>query len=170
MANQGEVWSKFGYRRARGGVRSIKTEGACKHGFMSSVPVQFFQAGAGVVPTLMIAVVVGMKFGEGPAQHLEGKGKIGRIVVLVLAVLSIAGIFASEFVSLAALIRGGGTTDQAYVVWLGITIAFYFLAMEYLTPVKRLASKLESELLDWLVLALMIASFISAVLVLRTIE
>ncbi len=115
----------------------------------------------------MIAVVVGMKFGEGPAQRLEGKGKVGRIVVLVISVVAIAGIFASEFVALAALIQGGGTLEQAYFVWLGITMAFYFLAHEYLMPVKKVATNFERELLDWMILLLMIASLVSATYVLR---
>ena len=130
---------------------------------MANVPIQFFQAGATVIPTLMIAVVVGMKYGEGPARRLEGKGKIARLVLVVLFVVSLlGGIFGAEFIALTALIQGGGTAQQAFYVWLGISVAFYFLAHEFMKPIRSSATGFEFELIDWLLLGMLLASLFVA--------
>lgn len=48
-------------------------------------------------------------------------------------------------------------------------MAFYYLAHEYLTPTKKIATKFERELIDWLLLGLLIASFTASAFIMKNI-
>lgn len=85
---------------------------------MANVPIQFFQAGATAIPTLMIAVVVGMKYGEGPAQRLQGQGQVKRIILILFFVGFIGAILGCEFVALAGLYKA--TELSSKVPWFGL--------------------------------------------------
>ena len=96
------------------------------------VPIPFFQAAATAIPTLLIALAVGVKMGNQFAT--DSPYRLDKLGKATAALLVVATIVSGEFVALAALIEGAGSANQATWVLTSIGTCIYFLGFELLTP------------------------------------
>jgi hypothetical protein len=89
---------------------------------------------AAVIPTLMIAVAVGMKRGHSLAETSgDNEVKILRNLNVVMALYFMIG--AGEVNALLAVATNGGTAVQGYWAYTGIILAFAQLGYELVMPV-----------------------------------
>ncbi len=127
---------------------------------MSQIPLAFFQAGATAIPTILIALAIGMKHGTQEAERIarkslrERRTSIGFVLLLVLAVVG------GEFSALFALLLGSGNYALATIVWLGVSLGLLTLIGELLKPILGVLSKNESRILIWPVLILWCGVFV----------
>lgn len=101
----------------------------------NQVPVQYFQVVAAVIPTLLVAIVIGRRHGETVALSLTDMNRVaaGALVLLVASAGTI--VLAAEVISLKVLASGGAVyqgvtllTDSA------VFILFSVVLLEMLYP------------------------------------
>lgn len=102
---------------------------------MHNVPIMFFQVAATAIPTLLIAVAVGIKQG---ATYAEYYGQIKRpwvkIMLVGMTVVLGLAIALGEFAALRAIARGSGNGLEAELVFSAIYVCFMLIFMELLAP------------------------------------
>jgi hypothetical protein len=101
---------------------------------MASIPIAFFQVGATAIPTLLIAVAVGLKQGVSHAESFK-KTKGDRAVAVFTVSLFSLTVGAGQLAALTALYQGTGGRFQALLVWMAVSFALMFIIMEFITPV-----------------------------------
>ncbi|MET3349022.1 UNVERIFIED_ORG: heme exporter protein D [Arthrobacter sp. UYEF1] len=127
---------------------------------MSQIPLAFFQAGATAIPTILIALAIGMKHGTQEAESIarqsrrERRTSIGFVLLLVLTVVG------GEFSALFALLSGSGNYALATMVWLGVSMGLLTLIGELLKPILGVLSKNERRILIWPLLVLWCGVFV----------
>jgi hypothetical protein len=102
---------------------------------MASIPIQFFQVGAAAIPTLLVAVSVGLKQGAQYAELATKSGPIVRYATALLSLFLMLNIVAGELCALYALTIGSGDTALARPVATAIMICLLIIALEFLKPI-----------------------------------
>jgi hypothetical protein len=98
-----------------------------------TIPVTFFQAGATIIPTLLIALAVGAKRGEKYAEEMTEKKPSGLIaIVTVLILVLVAGV--GEVTALIAIVFKAGSTFQAGLVFAAILFGIFMVGLELTRP------------------------------------
>jgi MFS family permease len=110
--------------------------------FMNAVSITYFQAAATAIPTLLIAVAVGIKQGAIYADYyglLRGRRKIFVLVMLSIVALAIV---LGEMAALRAIARGSGNTLEVELSWAAIMTCMLLIVLEMVQP---LAEKMAPE-------------------------
>ncbi|MFE4837385.1 hypothetical protein ACFRAU_22230 [Arthrobacter sp. NPDC056691] len=103
---------------------------------MVTVSREFFQAGATAIPAILIALAVGAKQGIRWAQDLQGKSRLGRVLVIMIVLFCILAVLGGEAVALVTLLTQNYTVDAANLVWSGLMIGLLVLITELIRPVS----------------------------------
>ncbi|MET3812432.1 hypothetical protein [Arthrobacter sp. UYEF3] len=102
---------------------------------MTEVPITFFQAGATAIPTLLIAVAVGLKQGVIQAEMLKKASNFGKIGILIPAVLFVVSVVAGLLAAVTALFYDHGSSFQAGLVLTALMNSLAFIVIEFFTPI-----------------------------------
>jgi hypothetical protein len=104
---------------------------------MNDLPIMFFQVAASAIPTLLIAVAVGIKQGATYAKQygqLAARGFKFKAMVLGITVAIGLAIAMGEFAALRAIARGSGNSAEVELVFTAIFICFLLIVLEMLAP------------------------------------
>ncbi|WP_306633669.1 hypothetical protein [Pseudarthrobacter siccitolerans] len=104
---------------------------------MNNVPIMLFQAGATAIPTLLIAIAVGLKQGAAQAEAFESSSKPMKIVTVFFGVVLILSLVCGELAAITALYHGEGDVFLAKLVCIAITNCLGILAFEFLQPLAE---------------------------------
>lgn len=105
---------------------------------MNNVPIVFFQVAAAAIPTLLIAIVVGLKQADAFAQLFKKASKRLKPVLLGFWLLLVLMIVLGELCAFRAIARGSGNSLEAESVWAAIMICLGMIVLEMLQPLGRL--------------------------------
>ncbi len=104
-------------------------------------PIQYFQVTAAVIPTLLIALAVGIRTSDRLAPAMTRATGLKRYAFLLLIALVAIVIGGAEVASLEALVLGSGTVFSTIVAFLGVIFCFGLVLDAFLHP---LLAKLET--------------------------
>lgn len=127
---------------------------------MNDVPIMFFQVAATAIPTLLIAVAVGIKQGATFAEGFVLVEGVHRRILGALGVFVTLSIVLGEFAALRAVIRGSGNQLELELAFAAIAGCLLLITIEMVTPlVKKLSPRGGGRLLSsvaglWMVLAI----------------
>lgn len=107
---------------------------------MNSVPIIFFQVSAAAIPTLLIAIVVGLKHADAFAKYFGRASKRAKPFYLAFWLLLILMIVVGEFAAFRAIARGSGNALEVEMVWTAIMICVFMIVLEMLQPPGLLMS------------------------------
>jgi len=109
------------------------------------IPIQYFQAIAGAIPTLLIALAVGLKTGDELAEGIE-ETALRRRLKFYIPVLS-AGtiIICGEAWALIALATGWGGAAQAVFCAASLLMCLLFLLYAFVRPSIRKLKKAHAK-------------------------
>lgn len=93
-----------------------------------------FQAGATAIPTLLIAIAVGLKHGAAQAETFKSSSALIKIVTVFMGVILIVSLVGGELAALTALYHGEGNVFLAKLVFVAIINCLGILAFEFLQP------------------------------------
>lgn len=102
---------------------------------MVSIPIQFFQVSAAAIPTLLVAVVVGLKQGSLWAETMNKSGWFVKLSTTTVSLAIILTIICGEFCAVYALTIGEGTSALAKPVCAAIAFCLLIIALEFLKPI-----------------------------------
>lgn len=102
---------------------------------MASVPIAYFQVGATAIPTLLVAVAVGLKLGLSHAEEFKKASRVDKGVAVFTVVLFSLSVGIGELAALTALYQGEGSSLQAFLVWGAVSFALLLIIMEFITPI-----------------------------------
>ncbi|MBT2565269.1 hypothetical protein J7I84_01945 [Arthrobacter sp. ISL-85] len=133
---------------------------------MNQLPIMFFQVAATAIPTLLIAVAIGIKHGDTYAGYYERVQ--GRIRYLYPSLTVAMGLVVAlgEFAALRAIARGSGNHLEAEMVWGAIHICLLLIVIELLEPFGKTMKRPQHKLLLmsicvlWMVTAIYVALII----------
>ncbi|WP_156507344.1 hypothetical protein [Arthrobacter sp. OY3WO11] len=114
---------------------------------MSQVPLAYFQVGATAIPTLLVAVAVGLKQGVTHAEEFKKASRIDKGVAVFTVVLFSLSVGVGELAALTALYRGEGSSLQALLVWGAVSFALLLIIMEFITPIVSAMKSLGAVIL-----------------------
>lgn len=97
------------------------------------VPVQFYQATAAIIPTLLIAFAITGKQGTAMAELMTNW--LWKFFITIFALLLFFLIVASEAISLTVLMYGGGGSSYAIFVAFTILLMVAGLCVEFIVSV-----------------------------------
>lgn len=120
---------------------------------MTDVPIQFFQVGATAIPTLLIAVAVGVKQGAAYAEMFSNSSRLMKCVTLFGLFTFLVSVVGGELAALTALYQGKGTPSQAIFVYTGIGNTLAALVAEYVQPMAK-AMSFRGGLVLWILVLL----------------
>jgi protein-S-isoprenylcysteine O-methyltransferase Ste14 len=109
---------------------------------MLQMPIMFFQVGATAIPTLLIAVAVGIKQGAIYAEIYDRAAGWHKKFALVLLCLVTLSIVLGETAALRAIARGSGNGMEIELVWTAIMVCLLLIALEMVQP---LSAKMTEE-------------------------
>jgi hypothetical protein len=101
---------------------------------MNQLPIMYFQVGATAIPTLLIAVAVGIKHGAAYASYYEQVKGWPRFLFLVITVVTGLAVALGEFAALRAIARGSGNQLEGEMVWSAISLCLLLIVMELVEP------------------------------------
>lgn len=99
--------------------------------------IQYFQAVATAIPTLLIALAVGMRLGETTAARLEAVPVKHLTRFTIILATNTLIIVAGEFAALFALVRGGGNGVEAIICFLAVVVCLNNLIVFLLLPILK---------------------------------
>jgi hypothetical protein len=108
---------------------------------MVSVPLAFFQVAATAIPTLLVAMAVGMKRGEGLGTAFKNAKKQYQMLIVLFTLLMVAVIGWGEMLALLVLAKGQGEVWQARWVFTAIATLIFVLIVEFVGPLDRALGK-----------------------------
>lgn len=104
---------------------------------MAQIPIMFFQVGATAIPTLLIAVAVGIKQGAIYADfYAVAKGWHKKFAMVLLAMVTLA-IVLGEMAALRAIARGSGNAIEVEMVWAAIMTCLLLIVLEMVQPLAE---------------------------------
>lgn len=115
---------------------------------MVLVPIAYFQVAATAIPTLLVAMAVGMKHGTNLAESMKGATKWERGLMAVFGVAMAFMVSWGETLSLLALVKGRGEVWQAGHVFSAIASLIFIVIYEFVYPIKEALGKLGSALFN----------------------
>ncbi|MDQ0078241.1 hypothetical protein [Arthrobacter oryzae] len=101
---------------------------------MTEIPIMFFQVGATAIPTLLIAVTVGIKHGEIYATDYEHAKKKHKVYILAVLSAMALVIVLGEMSALRAIARGAGNRLEVDLVWSAIMACILLITLEMMKP------------------------------------
>ncbi|WP_285250239.1 hypothetical protein [Pseudarthrobacter sp. fls2-241-R2A-168] len=103
---------------------------------MNNVPIMFFQVSATAIPTLLIAVAVGIKQGQTFAGFYERAvtGRHKRVLLVMTIVLPLI-IILGELCALRAVLRGAGNELELLLVWGAYFNCLLLIFLEFIVPI-----------------------------------
>ncbi|SDP33250.1 hypothetical protein SAMN04487914_10890 [Arthrobacter sp. ok909] len=104
---------------------------------MTSVPMPFFQVGATAIPTLLVAVAIGIKAGNLHGEVFQSARKSHKIAALFSSFFFIAIVTAGELSALTALFKGYGNSIQAACIWTAMTTCLFLIIIEFVGPISN---------------------------------
>lgn len=110
---------------------------------MGTIPMAYFQAGATAIPTILIAVAVGVRQGTTWARDMQKETRLGRILTICIVIFCVLIIVGGEASALVALLTGHGTLMAADVVWGGVMSGLLLLTAELIKPFMEVLRKRE---------------------------
>jgi hypothetical protein len=112
-----------------------------------SKPVQYFQATAAAIPTLLNAIAVGMKGGIQYADYMNSmKSGSDRSKVILWAIGLIYVIAGGEVAALIAILTNNGSLFQAGWAFAAVIFCFLALASEFIRPVLQIMTAAERRI------------------------
>jgi hypothetical protein len=126
--------------------------------------IQFFQATATAIPTLLIAVAVTSKGGDRFARNVENLHGRRLFFELIPIMLSIAGIVSGEIASLIVLATGASQWFQAFLAFVAVTLCLVSLTSTFVTPMFDKLKPREVNAIIWVILV----GFIGAIVLIAT--
>jgi hypothetical protein len=121
------------------------------------IPIEFFQACATIIPTLLVALLIGAKHGT----LLAEAARRNRATLIVLTAAGVGGavlISSGELVALMGIMNHGGTKPQAVIAVTAIFFIIYMLMFEIAGP---LSSNMPNSLLHYAVSAVFALAVLS---------
>lgn len=100
------------------------------------IPIEFFQACASIIPTLLVALLIGAKHGT----LLAEAARKNRATLIVLTAAGVGGallISLGELAALMGIMNHGGSKLQAAVAVTAIFFIIYMLMFEIADPLSR---------------------------------
>ena len=113
------------------------------------IPIEFFQACATIIPTLLVALLIGAKHGT----LLAEAARKNRTTLIVLTAAGVGGailISLGELAALMGIMNHGGSKPQAVIAVTAIFFIIYMLMFEIAGP---LAGNMPNNLLNYAVSA-----------------
>lgn len=107
---------------------------------MNIFPIVFFQVAAAAIPTLLIAIAVGMKQADAFAKLFEKASKRAKPFLVGFWVVLVLMILLGEIAAIRAIARGSGNRLEAEFVWSAIMICLFMIVLEMMQPLGRLMS------------------------------
>jgi hypothetical protein len=101
-----------------------------------SIPIMFFQVASTAIPTLLIAVAVGIKQGAtfaGMYERAKTEDWKARMVLITVGLVSI--IVLGELAALRAIARGSGNELEALMAWAAIMNCLLLILLEFILPI-----------------------------------
>lgn len=115
---------------------------------MATIPMEYFQAGATAIPTILIALAVGARQGTTWAKDMQKETRLGRILAICIVSFCVLVIVGGETSALVALFTGHRTIMEADMVWAGVMIGLLLLIVELIKPVMEVLKKREKYVLQ----------------------
>lgn len=125
------------------------------------IPIEFFQACATIIPTLLVALLIGAKHGT----LLAEAARKNRATLIVLTAAGVGGavlISAGELAALMGIMNHGGSKPQAMIAVTAIFFIIYMLMFEIAGP---LSSNMPNSLLHYAVSAVFALAVLSCLLI-----
>jgi hypothetical protein len=100
------------------------------------IPIEFFQACATIIPTLLVALLIGAKHGT----LLAEAARKNRAALIVLTAAGVGGavlISVGELAALMGIMNHGGSKPQAGIAVAAIFFIIYMLMFEIAGPLSK---------------------------------